>query len=82
MPSLRLKYKLDDIDLAKFPNAVNLQHGQQGKREWWEWRDRENHKSIPKHLDFIVESSNGNMRTAENTLEQVCQIKKGKETKE
>jgi DNA polymerase-3 subunit gamma/tau len=29
----------------------------------------------PKHIQFIVESSHGNMRTAENTLEQVCQIK-------
>ena len=28
----------------------------------------------PKHLQFIAESSNGNMRSAENTLEQVCQI--------
>jgi DNA polymerase-3 subunit gamma/tau len=31
----------------------------------------------PKHIQFIVESSNGNMRSAENTLEQVCQIKGG-----
>jgi DNA polymerase-3 subunit gamma/tau len=29
----------------------------------------------PKHLQFISESSQGNMRTAENTLEQVCQLK-------
>jgi len=28
----------------------------------------------PKHIQFIVESSKGNMRSAENTLEQVCQI--------
>lgn len=28
----------------------------------------------PKHIQFIVESSQGNMRSAENTLEQVCQI--------
>lgn len=32
----------------------------------------------PKHIQFIVESSNGNMRTAENTLEQVCQMKEAK----
>lgn len=28
-----------------------------------------------KHIQFIVESSNGNLRSAENILEQVCQIK-------
>ena len=28
----------------------------------------------PKHIQFIVESAHGNMRTAENTLEQVCQL--------
>jgi DNA polymerase-3 subunit gamma/tau len=28
----------------------------------------------PRHIQFIVESSHGNMRTAENTLEQVCQL--------
>jgi len=30
----------------------------------------------PKHLQFIAESSNGNMRSAENTLEQVVQIRR------
>jgi len=30
-----------------------------------------------KHMTFIAESSNGNMRSAENTLEQVCQLGKG-----
>lgn len=30
----------------------------------------------PGHLQFIVESAQGNMRTAENTLEQVCQLKR------
>lgn len=29
----------------------------------------------PKHIQFIMESCGGNMRKAENTLEQVCQIK-------
>jgi len=29
----------------------------------------------PKHIQFIVEKAGGNMRSAENTLEQVCQIK-------
>ena len=28
----------------------------------------------PKHMQFIAEASNGNMRSAENTLEQVCQL--------
>lgn len=28
----------------------------------------------PKHLQFIAESACGNMRSAENTLEQVCQL--------
>jgi DNA polymerase-3 subunit gamma/tau len=28
-----------------------------------------------RHLQFIAESAQGNMRTAENTLEQVCQLK-------
>lgn len=32
----------------------------------------------PKHIQFIVESSGGNMRSAENILEQVCQAKGGK----
>lgn len=27
-----------------------------------------------KHIEFIVESASGNMRSAENTLEQVCQL--------
>jgi DNA polymerase-3 subunit gamma/tau len=30
----------------------------------------------PRHLQFIVESAQGNMRTAENTLEQVCQLER------
>jgi len=30
----------------------------------------------PRHIQFIVESAHGNMRTAENTLEQVCQLKR------
>ncbi len=29
-----------------------------------------------RHLQFIAESAQGNMRMAENTLEQVCQLKK------
>ncbi|MDD5510451.1 MAG: DNA polymerase III subunit gamma/tau [Dehalococcoidales bacterium] len=29
-----------------------------------------------RHLDFIAQSSNGNMRTAENILEQVCLLKR------
>ena len=28
----------------------------------------------PKHLDFIAQSSNGNQRMAENTLQQVCAL--------
>jgi DNA polymerase III gamma/tau subunit len=28
-----------------------------------------------RHLQFIAESAQGNMRAAENTLEQVCQLK-------
>jgi len=28
----------------------------------------------PKHIQFIIEKAGGNMRSAENTLEQVCQI--------
>ena len=28
----------------------------------------------PKHIQFIVEKARGNMRSAENTLEQVCRI--------
>jgi DNA polymerase-3 subunit gamma/tau len=31
----------------------------------------------PRHIQFIVESSGGNMRSAENILEQVCQAKGG-----
>jgi DNA polymerase-3 subunit gamma/tau len=31
----------------------------------------------PKHLEFIAESSNGNLRAAENTLEEIVQIKGG-----
>jgi len=30
----------------------------------------------PKHIQFIIEKAGGNMRSAENTLEQVCQIGK------
>ena len=28
----------------------------------------------PRHIQFIIEKAGGNMRSAENTLEQVCQI--------
>ena len=30
----------------------------------------------PRHIQFIVEKAGGNMRSAENTLEQVCQIER------
>jgi len=29
----------------------------------------------PKHIQFIIEKAGGNMRSAENTLEQVCRIR-------
>ncbi len=31
----------------------------------------------PQHIQFIVESAHGNMRQAENTLEQLCELKGG-----
>ena len=37
---------------------------------------REGISPDPKHIQFIIESSNSNLRSAENILEQVCQIKK------
>lgn len=40
---------------------------------------REGISPDPKHIQFIIESSNGNMRSAENVLEQVCHIKEGGE---
>jgi len=40
--------------------------------------EREGISPDPKHIQFIVESSSGNMRSAESLLEQVCQIR-GKE---